>query len=269
MPLRGRVRGLRVLGDGVEEQRQPPHQLLTLIPTIDRMAAVCGEELVEGVAAVQVLLDDGDQGGPGRAAPPRGGAVGADELVELLGPAGRDGLVEAGGDGGLEVRLDPPPQGGGAVLVRQRTRRGRGCQQVAGVDAGAVDGGEPSGEDGQERILCRRRAGGADGRSPFRHGGGAAVGERRVECPLVGGGGPVELRRSGGSAVGGVDAGGGPPDRDLFDQRAVGPGSWRQPGRRIRCRIPHPAGEVADQVGPAVQVGTPVGMLAEGAGDCG
>ena len=98
------------------------------------------------------------------------------------------------------------------------------CEQVAGVDAGAVDGGEPSGEDGQERIVRRRRPAAADGRSPFLHGRGAAVGERRVECALVRRRRCGRVGRSGGSSVGRVDAGGGPPHRDLFDELPVGAG---------------------------------------------
>jgi hypothetical protein len=53
-----------MLGDGVEEQRQPPHPLLALILDLltfmlDRSRG-SGEELVEGVAAVEVLLDYGN-----------------------------------------------------------------------------------------------------------------------------------------------------------------------------------------------------------------
>ena len=53
--------------------------------------------------------------------------------------------------------------------------------------------------------MRRRRPAGADGRSPFLDGGGAAAGERRIEAALVLGGGVGGLGRSGGSPVGRVD----------------------------------------------------------------
>ena len=53
------------VGDGVEEQRQPPGELLAFVDVVGR--GMAGEQLVEPCASLQVVVDDGDQRGPGGA----------------------------------------------------------------------------------------------------------------------------------------------------------------------------------------------------------
>ncbi len=104
---------------------------------------------------------------------------------------------------------------------------------------------------GRNAIVRRRRPEAADGRSPFLHGRQMTVGERRVESALVRRRGAGELGGSGGSSVGRVDAGGGPPHRHLFDELPVGAAAGREPVRHVRCRGLDLGGEVVDQVGAA------------------
>ena len=213
-------------GIGVEEQRQPPHPLLTLIPTISRSGRGVGEELVEGVAAVQVLLRRrrrarARRGCAASCRPGRGRGVWSSCSVQPVAMGWSRPAATAGCRCGWirhQIAAAPCSSGSGPCRVG-------GVEEVAGVDAGAVDGGEPSGEDGQEPILRRRRAGsrGWPVPIPARRGCGRRRAPRR-ECV----GRPAAVRASWAGPVGrrsvGVDAGGGPPHRDLFDELPVGAG---------------------------------------------
>ena len=92
---------------------------------------------------------------------------------------------------------------------------------------------------------------------------------RCVERVLVGGGCLVELGRSGGSPISRVDLGGGPPHLDRFDERSAGPAAGRHPVGQVGRGPPDLGGEVGDEVGAGLQVGTPVGMVGELGGDAG
>ena len=96
-------------------------------------------------------------------------------------------VVDAGGDGGGEVAADPPPQRGGGVVVGQVGLRGRGAQQVVGVDAGAGDGGEPFGQDRGELVAAHGGSDLLEQVAPFGQCGGAVAGQACLQAGVAGG----------------------------------------------------------------------------------
>ncbi len=130
-----------------------------------------------------------------------------------------------GGDGGFEVAVDAPPEGGCGVVVGQDAFGSRGREQAGGVDAGA---GQPGELAGQGRLIGVVSDGGADGGEqgcPFGQGRVAVSGELLVEPVLVACCGSGELWFPGGSQVGVGDGHRRPPHRDLTEQRR----RWARP----------------------------------------
>src|SRR4029453_2709588 len=136
-------------------------------------AAGGAEEVFEPPAALQSLINCGDQRRPPWAGLKGFGPLGTDELGKSGFPrVGESGVaVDVGGEGRGEVAADAPPQRRCGMIIRQWLADCCRIKELPGVLSGTGDCGQSACQKGCEAVVFYRWCDSLDERCPFLLGG--------------------------------------------------------------------------------------------------